>query len=114
VELAFACKDIARLLARWCRRALSEGRQDVPAGGGARAAAHRGLVGNLGRRQPDDRPADARQRAAAMTLEVYADLFDSDSASVAESVFNMWSRQANSHWRSARNHFYQRKRRQVA
>jgi hypothetical protein len=32
-----------------------------------------------------------------MTLDVYADLFDSDLASVAEGVFKMRSRQANSH-----------------
>jgi integrase len=35
--------------------------------------------------------------SAAMTLDVYADLFDSDLASVAEGVFKMRSRQANSH-----------------
>ena len=34
--------------------------------------------------------------SAAMTLDVYADLFDSDSASVAENVSKMWPRQANS------------------
>lgn len=32
--------------------------------------------------------------SAAMTLDVYADLFDSDLASVAESVAKMWPRQA--------------------
>ena len=34
--------------------------------------------------------------SAAMTLDVYADLFDSDLASVAESVAKMWPRQARS------------------
>lgn len=33
--------------------------------------------------------------SAAMTLDVYADLFDSDLDSVAESVAKMWPRQAN-------------------
>jgi integrase len=33
--------------------------------------------------------------SAAMTLDVYADLFDSDLASVAENVAKMWPRQAN-------------------
>jgi integrase len=35
--------------------------------------------------------------SAAMTLDVYADLFDSDLASVAESVAKMWPRRAGSH-----------------
>jgi integrase len=35
--------------------------------------------------------------SAAMTLDVYADLFDSDLTSVAESVGKMWARQAKSH-----------------
>ncbi len=30
-----------------------------------------------------------------MTLDVYADLFDSDLTSVAESVGKLWARQAN-------------------
>ena len=34
--------------------------------------------------------------SAAMTLGVYADLFDSDLGSVAESVAKMWPRQAGS------------------
>ena len=34
--------------------------------------------------------------SAAMTLDVYADLFDSDLSSVAESVAKMWPRQAHS------------------
>jgi integrase len=34
--------------------------------------------------------------SAAMTLDVYADLFDSDLDSVAENVAKMWPRQANS------------------
>jgi integrase len=34
--------------------------------------------------------------SAAMTLDVYADLFDSDLDTVAESVAKMWPRQANS------------------
>ena len=33
--------------------------------------------------------------SAAMTLDVYADLFDSDLGSVAENVAKMWPRQAN-------------------
>jgi Phage integrase family len=32
--------------------------------------------------------------SAAMTRDVYADLFDSDLTSVAESVGNMWARRA--------------------
>jgi integrase len=40
--------------------------------------------------------------SAAMTLDVYADLFDSDLASVAESVGKMWARQAQAHERSKR------------
>ena len=32
--------------------------------------------------------------SAAMTLDVYADLFDSDLTSVAESVGKLWARQA--------------------
>ena len=35
--------------------------------------------------------------SAAMTLDVYADLFDSDLTSVAESVGKMWARESNSH-----------------
>jgi hypothetical protein len=35
--------------------------------------------------------------SAAMTLDVYADLFDSDLDSVAESVAKMWPREARSH-----------------
>jgi hypothetical protein len=34
--------------------------------------------------------------SAAMTLDVYAELFDSDLASVAENVAKMWPRQASS------------------
>lgn len=33
--------------------------------------------------------------AAAMTLDVYADLFESDLDSVAENVGKLWARQAN-------------------
>ncbi|MGB8388711.1 tyrosine-type recombinase/integrase, partial [Mycobacterium sp.] len=40
--------------------------------------------------------------SAAMTLDVYADLFDSDLTSVAESVGKMWARQAQAHERSMR------------
>jgi Phage integrase family len=40
--------------------------------------------------------------SAAMTLDVYADLFDSDLTSVAESVGKMWARQAHGHVRSTR------------
>jgi hypothetical protein len=32
--------------------------------------------------------------SAAMTLDVYADLFDSDLDAVAENVAKMWSRRA--------------------
>jgi integrase len=39
--------------------------------------------------------------SAAMTLDVYADLFDSDLAAVAESVGKMWAREAKPHTRSA-------------
>jgi hypothetical protein len=35
--------------------------------------------------------------SAAMTLDTYADLFDSDLDSVAESVGKMWARAAASH-----------------
>ena len=38
--------------------------------------------------------------SAAMTLDVYADLFDSDLTSVAESVGKMWARAAETHKRS--------------
>ena len=34
--------------------------------------------------------------SAAMTLDVYADLFDSDLSSVAESVGKMWAQQVHS------------------
>jgi integrase len=40
--------------------------------------------------------------SAAMTLDVYADLFDSDLTSVAESVGKMWARQSQPHERSTR------------
>jgi integrase len=40
--------------------------------------------------------------SAAMTLDVYADLFDSDLTSVADSVGNMWARQSQQHIRSTR------------
>jgi hypothetical protein len=33
--------------------------------------------------------------SAAMTLDVYADLFESDLDSVAENVGKFWARQAN-------------------
>ena len=33
--------------------------------------------------------------SAAMTLDVYADLFESDLDSVAENVGKLWARQAN-------------------
>lgn len=39
--------------------------------------------------------------SAAMTLDVYADLFDSDLTSVAESVGKMWAREAEAHKRSS-------------
>ena len=39
--------------------------------------------------------------SAAMTLDVYADLFDSDLTSVADSVGKMWARGAETHKRSA-------------
>ena len=39
--------------------------------------------------------------SAAMTLDVYADLFDSDLDTVAESVAKMWPRAANRAERSA-------------
>jgi hypothetical protein len=38
---------------------------------------------------------------AAMTLDVYADLFDSDLESVAETVAKMWPREGQPHTRSA-------------
>jgi integrase len=38
--------------------------------------------------------------SAAMTLDVYADLFDSDLESVAESVAKMWPRGGQGHTRS--------------
>jgi len=40
--------------------------------------------------------------SAAMTLDVYADLFDSDLSSVAESVGKMWARQSQGNERSTR------------
>ena len=40
--------------------------------------------------------------SAAMTLDVYADLFDSDLTSVAESVGKMWARQPQAHESSTR------------
>jgi len=40
--------------------------------------------------------------SAAMTLDVYADLFESDLTSVAESVGKMWARQAQTHTCSTR------------
>jgi integrase len=40
--------------------------------------------------------------SAAMTLDVYADLFDSDMASVAESVGKMWARETDQHSRSTK------------
>ena len=40
--------------------------------------------------------------SAAMTLDVYADLFDSDLTSVAESVGKMWARHAQAHIHSTR------------
>ena len=40
--------------------------------------------------------------SAAMTLDVYADLFDSDLTSVAESVGKMWARLSQAHVRSTR------------
>ena len=39
--------------------------------------------------------------SAAMTLDVYADLFESDLESVAENVAKMWPRQGQGHTRSA-------------
>jgi len=41
--------------------------------------------------------------SAAMTLDVYADLFDSDLSSVAESVGKMWARESQSHDCSTQN-----------
>ena len=38
--------------------------------------------------------------SAAMTLDVYADLFDSDLTSVAESVGKMWAQHTQAHVRS--------------
>jgi hypothetical protein len=35
--------------------------------------------------------------SAAMTLDVYADLFDSDLSSVAETVGKMWARESQPH-----------------
>jgi hypothetical protein len=63
------------------------------------ATGHRGL---LARRSTDPRPGGRpasdhpyiKHASAAMTLDVYADLFDSDLSSVAESVGKMWARQA--------------------
>ena len=40
--------------------------------------------------------------SAAMTLDVYADLFDSDLTSAAESVGKMWARESQGHERSTR------------
>lgn len=40
--------------------------------------------------------------SAAMTLDVYADLFDSDLMSVADSVGKMWAKQSQTHKRSTR------------
>jgi hypothetical protein len=42
-----------------------------------------------------DSTADSTGPGAAMTLDVYADLFESDLDTVAESVGKMWARQAN-------------------
>jgi len=41
-----------------------------------------------------------RHAGAAMTLDVYADLFDSDLNAVADSVAKMWPREAKSNGRS--------------
>ena len=48
--------------------------------------------------------------SAAMTLDVYADLFDSDLSSVAESVGKMWARESQPHKHSTQKGLYQPRR----
>jgi len=67
------------------------------------APAHGGLIGDQRGGQSEGGSADAGGHAsAAMTLDVYADLFDSGLTSVAESVGKMWARQSQAHVRLTR------------
>lgn len=51
--------------------------------------------------------------SAAMTLDVYADLFDSDLTSAAESVGKMWAREVDTQVSSTSKGREQRKQRQM-
>jgi integrase len=73
-----------------CGGPLSGGGSDVPADHRARAAAHGGVAGYLRWANPKVVQRMLGHASAAMTLDVYADLFDSDLASVAESVAKIW------------------------
>ena len=61
------------------------------------SAAHGGLAGDHAGAHPKVVQRMLGHTSAAMTLDVYADLFDSDLDAVAENVAKMWSRQVNSH-----------------
>lgn len=81
-----------QLLAVRCRAAVPEGRYDVPPGHRPRPAAYSGLAGQSAGANPKVVKRMLGHASAATTLDVYADLFDSDLASVAESVGNLWAR----------------------
>lgn len=79
---------------------MPESRQLIPPGDGSRAAPYRGVAGDQRRGEPESGQRMLGHASAAMTLDVYADLFDSDLSSVAESVGKMWARDTETHIRS--------------
>jgi hypothetical protein len=64
---------------------------------GSRTAAHGGLPRDQRRCESEGGATDVGHASAAMTLDVYADLCDSDLSSVAESVGKMCPRESQPH-----------------
>ena len=61
-----------------------------------RSPPHGSIAGDLRGCKPQGCTADVGRASAAMTLDVYAELFESDMDAVAEKVGKMWARRADS------------------
>jgi integrase len=86
---------LARVVAVRCRATLPADGQDVPPDHRARTAPHAASLAIHAGANPKVVQRMLGHASAAMTLDVYADLFDSDLDTVAVTVSKMWPRQAN-------------------
>jgi hypothetical protein len=84
-----------------CGAPLPEAGQILPSGDGPRPAPHGCVAGHLGGCESEVVQRMLGHASAAMTLDVYANLFESDLDEVAVTVAKMWPREPETNARSA-------------